>query len=151
MDMRKHLRRRINDAELVRLGGEYVGEISNVGEEVVRNRYTAQRELVPVISFADGWQLIPNIGMRAALVETHGADTDRWVGKRVRIFRRAVERISKVTGETRTQYIKPVMFEADAGNVVPLRREPSEYDDSPDVMPTEDEIFRSRRVQKEDR
>ena len=73
MDMRRHLHRWLNDDALRELGDEYEGRISAVTEETIRNRYTAQRQLQPVIGFSDGWRLIPNIGQRKALVEMFGS------------------------------------------------------------------------------
>ena len=105
--MRRHLKRWLNDGELLKMGGSYEVSIVEVVEEQVRNRYTAQRELQPVIVFDDGWRLIPNIGMRRALVEMFGSETDDWVGRRVRVFRRRMVRES-ANGEMRERYEKAV-------------------------------------------
>ena len=64
MDMRRHLKRWLNEGELQEMGGSYEGRISAVVEEELRNRFTVQREVQPVIVFADGWRIVPNIGMR---------------------------------------------------------------------------------------
>jgi hypothetical protein len=108
MDMGRHLRRWLNDAALARLDGVYEGTIGDVVEEQVRNRFTAQREIVPVVVFADGWRLIPNITMRTALVEMFGSETDHWRGARVRVHRTRREIVNKGTGETKTVWVKVI-------------------------------------------
>ncbi len=105
--MRRHLKRWLNDRELLQMGGSYEGIVAEVVEELVRNRYTAQRELQPVIVFRDGWRLIPNIGMRRALVEMFGPETDDWVDRRLTVFRRRMVRKS-ADGEMRERYEKAV-------------------------------------------
>ena len=103
--MRRHLKRWLDNSELLKTGGSYDGIIADVVEETVRNRYTAQRQIEPVIVFTDGWRLIPNIGMRRALVEMLGEETDDWVGVRIRVFlRRVVPKNGD--GETREKYNK---------------------------------------------
>ena len=106
MDMTRHLKRWLNNAELVRRGDTYEGVIASVTEEEVRNRFTAQRELHPIIDFADGWRLIPNLTMRRALVELFGPETDSWTGRRIKIVRRCISRTD--TGE---RYGKAVICE----------------------------------------
>ena len=54
MDMARHLRRWLNETSLRELGGVYEGRIADVTEEKLRNRYTAQHQLQPVITFDDG-------------------------------------------------------------------------------------------------
>ena len=74
------------------MGGSYEGTIAAVVEEEVRNRFTTQREIQPVIVFTDGYRIVPNIGMRRALVGSFGAETDTWVDNRIRVFRRPMTR-----------------------------------------------------------
>ena len=106
--MRRHLRRWLNDAELERRGGRFDGVIAAVTEETVRNRFTAQRELQPVIAFDDGWRLVPNLTMRRALIEMFGTESNAWIGRRVTIHRQRVERIDKITGAIRESFQKTV-------------------------------------------
>ena len=103
--MRRHLKRRLNNGELLKMGGSYEGSIAEVVEETVRNPFTTQQEVVPTIVFVDGWRLIPNIGMRRALVEMLGEETDHWVGRHIVISIRLVARQS-ANGETRERYEK---------------------------------------------
>jgi hypothetical protein len=92
MDMTRHLRRWLNDGELVRMDGSYTGLIAGVTEERIRNRYTAVKQLEPVITFDDGWRLVPNIGMRRALIEMLGAETNNWIGHAIRVYRHRVQK-----------------------------------------------------------
>jgi hypothetical protein len=142
MDMSRHLRRWLNDAELARREhGAYEGTIADVVEEVVRNPYTTRQEEVPVVVFADGWRLVPNFGMRAQLVAMFGAETDAWRGKRIRVFRRRTERTNKTTGETREVFVKTVMScdTSPAWRPVVVARETgarelADYDDSDEAI-----------------
>jgi len=139
MDMSKHLRRWLNDAELARREhGAYEGVIADVVEETVRNPFTTQPEVAPVIVFEDGWRLIPNFGMRAQLVTMFGPETDVWRGRRVRVFRRSAERVDKKSGEVKTTWVKTVMA-CDARPTLVARAEPtphewSDYDDSDEAI-----------------
>jgi hypothetical protein len=100
MDMQKHLRRWLNDAELRRLDdGRYEGRIERVVEEPIRNRFTATKQLEPVIYFEDGLRLIPNIGMRRALIEFWGPNTENWIGRPLVVFRASIT--DPQTGKTR--------------------------------------------------
>ena len=92
MDIRRHLKRGLTNADLERMGGAYKGVIVEVVEEPMRNRFKARREVNPVIVFGDGWRLVPNIGTRRALVDGYGPETDDWSGRRVRIFLRPMTR-----------------------------------------------------------
>jgi hypothetical protein len=140
MDMRRHLRPWLNDAALARLGGVFDGVIASVVEEVVRNRFSAQRETQPVLVFADGHRLIPNYGMRAALIEIFGAETDGWIGRRVRVVRVRRESVDRTTGEVRERFVKVVEC-ADRHARIPFgapsvapEREWADYDDSPEAL-----------------
>ena len=108
MDIRRHLKRWLNDGELQEMGGSYEGTIADVVEEQVRNRFTTRREVQPVIVFYDGWRLIPNIGMRRALVEMFGPETNDWVDRRIRVFRRRMVQ-EKAGGEVPERYEKAVV------------------------------------------
>jgi hypothetical protein len=83
MDMSRHLPRWINNTELQRLGGRYEGTVARVIEQDVYNRYSPKsgKQPEPVIVFADGYRLVPNITMRRLLVEKFGPDTDAWGGQ----------------------------------------------------------------------
>lgn len=106
--MRRHVATWINDSLLVQLDGRYEGVISGVTEQVVRNRYTAQQELHPVITFSDGHRLIPNIGARRALIEMFGPKTEGWDGRRLVITRRRIERTNRETGKATSAWEKVV-------------------------------------------
>ena len=90
--MRRHLKRRMNNGDLEQMGGDYKGVIGDVVMEEMRNRYTAKREEHPVIVFEDGWRIVPNIGMRQALINSLGPESDDWIGGRIRIFLRPMAR-----------------------------------------------------------
>src|SRR3954453_16180265 len=75
MDMKRYLRRWLNDAELrKRPNDRYEGVISEVLEERLKNKFTGTNEPQPVIVFEDGYRLVPNIGMRQGLIEFWGSD-----------------------------------------------------------------------------
>jgi hypothetical protein len=88
--------------------GSYEGVIAGVTEERVRNRYTARREWQPVIDFADGWRLIPNLSMREALINIFGPETDAWHGRRITITRSRRETTNQSSGEVRVRWVKSV-------------------------------------------
>jgi hypothetical protein len=90
--MRRHLKRRMNNSDLEQMGGQYEGVVVNVVLEEMRNRYTVKREEHPVIVFEDGWRIVPNLGMRRALINSVGPESDDWIGGRVRIFLRPMAR-----------------------------------------------------------
>ena len=101
MDMRRHLNRWLNHAELINMGGSYEGTIATVVLEEIRNPFTTQRNALPVIVFTDGYRIVPNIGMRRTLVESYGPETDSWVDKRIRVFRRPMTRRHSVKAQSR--------------------------------------------------
>jgi hypothetical protein len=106
--MNRHLKLWLNDTELQRRGGRYVGVLVAVVPEVVRNRYTTVRQPEPVMKFEDGWQIVPNIGMRRALVEWLGPETDGWIGQRIEVERFRIARVDPATGQTREKWEKRV-------------------------------------------
>ena len=72
MDMTRHLQRWLSLKDLEKFGDRYDGVIADVVESTLRNPFTKQREVQPVIVFEDGWRLVPNIAMR------EGADRVFW-------------------------------------------------------------------------
>ena len=107
--MRKHLHRWLNDEALRELGDEYEGKIASVTEEVIRNRFTAQRQLEPIIAFQDGWRLCPNITQRRALVEMfESSNTDEWIGQRLIVFRHRISKVDPKTGVVKEKFEKRV-------------------------------------------
>jgi hypothetical protein len=98
----------LNDTELTRLGGTFAGTIKSVAEQEVRNRFTGEDEKQPVIRFADGHRLVPNLTMRQTLIALFGHETSGWHGRRVQVFRRAVECVDKKTGVVKTQHVKAI-------------------------------------------
>ena len=65
----------------------------------VRNPFTAEVVDEPVIVFADGLRLVPNISMRRDLMAAFGDETDNWLGREITV--RLQEVVSKRTGEVR--------------------------------------------------
>jgi hypothetical protein len=108
MDMTRHLTKWLNDDALRLFGDCYEGVIDNVVEQWIRNRFTAERELQPVIRFDDGWSLIPNVSQRRALVAMWGAESDEWRGRRLQVYRHRKERVDETTGAVKVTYEKRV-------------------------------------------
>jgi hypothetical protein len=90
------------------MGDSYEGQIRTVIEEQIRNRFTGQRQLEPVIYFEDGWKLVPNITQRQALIQFWGPHTEDWEGRRLIVFRQRIERTDKSTGLVRVLWEKRV-------------------------------------------
>jgi transcription initiation factor TFIIIB Brf1 subunit/transcription initiation factor TFIIB len=110
MDMTRHLHRWLNEKALREVFDDrYTGRVATVTEETIRNRYTFQKQLEPIITFEDGWRLVPNIGQRRALIEFFGAETENWIGESFTVFLARVERKSPETGQVRSVFEKRVM------------------------------------------
>ena len=92
MDMRRHLKRRMTNHDLEQMGDTYHGVIADVVVEEMRNIYTTKYEEQPVIVFEDGWQLVPNLGIRRDLTDWLGFESDNWIGASIRIFLRPMTR-----------------------------------------------------------
>jgi hypothetical protein len=97
--MRKHLHLWLSVEMLDARGGSYEGVIAVVEELPLRNRFTAERQTQPVIIFADGLRLVPNLTMRRTLVTALGHETDGWRGRRVTVSLRDLRRVDRATGE----------------------------------------------------
>jgi len=84
--MRKHLpnSRWITNADLERRGGEYNGTIRSVTAKMLRNTYTKENQVQPVIRFEDDYELVPNKTMRTELIEHFGWESDLWALTRKR-------------------------------------------------------------------
>jgi hypothetical protein len=108
MDMTRHLRRWLNDKALRELGDVYDGRIASVTEETIRNKFTAQKQLEPVITFEDGWRLLPNITQRRTLIEFFGPETEEWIGQRVVVFRHYIQKPDPKTGLIKESWEKRV-------------------------------------------
>jgi hypothetical protein len=81
-----------------------------VSEEYIRNRFTAQRSLEVDITFDDGHRLIPNKTVLQKFITWFGAESDAWVGRRVRVYRRQVQ-VLNAKGELRTRWQRDVVVE----------------------------------------
>lgn len=114
MDMSRHLRRWLNDNALRELGDSYDGVIASVTEETIRNRFTSQKQLEPVVTFEDGWRLLPNINQRRALIQFFGPDTTDWIGQRLVVYRHRIKRTDDKTGIERESWEKRVRLPATA-------------------------------------
>jgi hypothetical protein len=121
-DMSRHIPRWLNDSELQRLDDRYEGIISAVHLQELRNRFTYVKNLQPVIVFEDGYQVVPNLSMRRALIEFWGDDTDDYIGRRLIVYRNRVERVDRKTGEVREKWEKRVMLPDPDPNVRRPRR-----------------------------
>ena len=92
MDMQRHLKRRLDNSVLQEMGGSYEGIVVDVVDQKMRNPFTLEHELNPVIVFSDGKRLVPNIGILDVLIAHYGPETDTWAGRRIRIFLRPMTR-----------------------------------------------------------
>jgi len=121
MDMNRFLHHRLTNAKLMEfLEFRYEGRICNVVEEEVFNKFKLTKtERVPNIMFDDGWEWIPNLAARRQLSEAWGPETDGWVGRRMAIFLRSVDRTEKKSGR---------LVEALEKNVEPLPDEETGYE-----------------------
>jgi hypothetical protein len=119
MDMTRHLQRWLTLGELQKVEDRYEGVIADVVESALRNPFTKQRGVQPVILFEDGWRVVPNIAMRRALIEFFGTETRMWIGRRFVVFRHRVERLDPDTGRTTVKWEKRAML-PDVGSVVQL-------------------------------
>jgi hypothetical protein len=123
-------------AELERRGGRFEGVITEVSEQSLRNPFTGVFESRAVIHFDCGTTTVPSRAMGKTLVGLYGGDTDAWVGRRIVVFRRAVERKSKATGEMVTRYERAVIAcDPRFTKTAP----PADYDDSPEALAYHDD------------
>ena len=99
MDMRETLPRWLTNEALEERGGSYRGTVVSVAMRQVRNKFTTEDVDEPVITFMDGYKLIPNVGMRRHLMAALGHETDEWCGREITVRLREV--VSKSTGERR--------------------------------------------------
>ena len=103
MDMRKTLPRQITNDELKQGGGSYTGVVCDVGMEEKWNRFTREKREQPVMTFTDGYTLVPNMGIRRGLIAKFGSESDRWCGKQVTV--RLQKFSSKSSGEVRFEKV----------------------------------------------
>jgi hypothetical protein len=148
-DMTRHLKRWLTNTALSEMGGEFEGVIAAVTEEPIRNKYTAQKSIEPVITFEEGgYRWIPNKSALQKLIGWFGAESTDWIGRRVRIHLVPVE-----SKNGRKQWQRAVACEDAHVRLLACgrwpasvaaanhEREPGEDDD----MMTADEIFGDRR------
>ena len=85
MDMRTTLPRWLKNEVLEELGGTYTGTVESVAVRQIRNPFTTENVDEPVVTFADGYKLVPNIGMRRDLMAMFGHETDDWCGREITV------------------------------------------------------------------
>lgn len=118
--MSRHLRRWLNDKALAEnFGDTYEGRIAIVTEQIIRNRFTGQKQLEPVVQFEDGWMLVPNLSQRRALINMFGVETDDWIGEVIAVCRVCITKNDAKTGLTKQSWQKVVKLPAPKS----LRRE----------------------------
>ncbi len=175
MDMTRHLRRpsrMLTSSTLAARGDQYKGQIVDVFEREVFPPSRAQRdtpaaqmdakakgdrqpEIVPVVLFADGMELIPNFGQRRVLVDALGADTDLWRGRTVVVtqtWRPGTRKDGTPVSLPTKAIVVPSAVATSPAPVAPAPREWSDFDDSPECLSAHDvdlaalgeEIFRGR-------
>jgi len=111
MDMMRFLKRLLNDRELKRMdGGRYQGRIADVLAESMRNKFKGTTSDEAVIVFEDGWRLVLNWGMRLALIENFGPDSEAWLGRSIIVYRHHVDKSNIQTGEVAGRWVKRIMF-----------------------------------------
>lgn len=130
MDMREKLGIWLTGSVVHALGGRYTGTIAKVIEQTVHNKWKGATTLEAVIVFEDGKQLVLNRGSQFELMERFGYETDRWVGARISVGSRSVERSDKKTGEVITTWQKFLL---------PVHVAPASVAD--DEMDADDEII----------
>lgn len=99
MDMRTTLPRWLKNEVLEELGRSYTGTVENVAMRRIRNPFTTEVVDEPVITFVDGYKLVPNVGIRRDLKDMFGHETDDWYGREITVLLQEV--VSKRTGEER--------------------------------------------------
>ncbi len=99
MDMRTTIPQWLKNQTLEERGGTYTNTIDTVAMRQVRNPFTTEIVDEPVIVFADGLRLVPNISMRRDLMAAFGDETDNWLGREITVRLRKV--VSRRTGEVR--------------------------------------------------
>jgi hypothetical protein len=121
MDMTRHLKRWLTDKALAELGGEFEGVIADVSEELIRNRFTAKRSAEVVVTFDDGgFRLVLNKTVLTKFIAWFGPESNDWIGRRVRVFRRRVE-MPNQKGELRSRWQRDVVCEDHLARA-PIRR-----------------------------
>jgi hypothetical protein len=108
--MARHLKPWLTLKALEEMGGEYEGVIASVTEEPIRNRFTAQRDYSPVVTFDAGHRLIPNKCILQKLIGWFGSESDGWVGRRVRVFLRLIQTPNH-KGELRSRWQRDAVCE----------------------------------------
>jgi hypothetical protein len=142
-DMTRHLKPWLTLKALASMGGDFEGVIASVTDETLRNPFTAQRTLEPVVMFLDGHRLVLNKSMLQACIGWWGKESNDWIGRRVRIYQRRSETTNQ-QGGTRTRWQRAIACEDHHARVLlrastPVNaiadadrgREPSEDDDEP--------------------
>lgn len=97
--MRTTLPQWLKNEALKERGGTYTGTVESVALRQIRNPFTTEIVDEPVITFTDGYKLVPNIGMRRDLIAMFGHETNDWCGREITIMLKEV--VSKRSGEVR--------------------------------------------------
>lgn len=98
--MTRFLRRSLTNEVLQgRPAMSYDGQIARVVEQKVFNKHKYTKdEQVLVIEFEDGWTWIPNRRALKALIAAVGTESGALVGRRIRVFLKAVTRTEVGSG-----------------------------------------------------
>jgi len=100
--MRRHTHRYLNATSLREHFNEvYDGRIDAVTEELIHDQWAGENHREPVITFTDGWRLIPNINQRKALMALFGFDTEEWLGKVITVFLHPIDKGGRTRFEKR--------------------------------------------------
>ena len=110
-DMTRYRKKWLTDGELEKIGGEFEGVVESVTEELIRNKFKAQRSREPVVGFDQGgYRLVLNATLLDKFIRWFGAESDDWIGRRVRIYRRLVE-VRNSKGELRSRWQRDAVCE----------------------------------------
>lgn len=148
-DMTRHLKRWLTDKALAEIGGEFEGVIASVSEEEIRNRFTAQKSVEPVITFSEGgYKLVLGKTNLQKMINWFGPESNDWVSRRIRIFRQQVES-RNAEGLIRVRWQRSILCEDPSARGQVHGRWPkvachAETHDA--QMPSAEEIFEKKRA-----
>jgi len=111
MDMKQFIRPYLTLAELEKRGGEFEGVIASVTDTYVRNPFTTERTREPMIQFQDGTRLVLNKTALKQCIGWFGAESENWIGRRLRVFVQSVERVNRTTGEVTVKRVRALLCE----------------------------------------
>ena len=149
MDMRKKLGVWLSGGAIHAMGDRYEGTIAHVVEHEVRNKWTTKTTVESVIVFDDGKQLVLTRPMKFELIDRFGHESDDWIGERIVLGCRRVDRTDPKTGNSEVRfekYLLPRNREPDVKELAPswATEHDSEITDPVDLDDADDVDTRKR-------